>query len=137
MNLAVVIPMDFLPKDLLGWFDGGDIFSDAGSNQMVLKPTVRSFDLSFRLGRKGIGNLYIAVLQDLFPLRGDFIGQEMVFPPEGVSSLDESEDGMRIDIIGERQSVSKDHGLKSLNVSPRGLFLHQGGIKDEAAMIIQ
>jgi hypothetical protein len=137
VNLTVVISVDFLSKDLLGRFDVGDIFTDTGSNQMVLEPTVRSFDLAFGLGRKGVSDFDIAVLQDLFPLRGDLIGQKMVFSPEGVSSLDKSEDGMRIDIVGERRAVSKDDGLESLDVGPTGLFLDQGSIKDEAAMIIQ
>ena len=38
VNLSVVISVDFLSKDLLGGFDVGDIFSDTGSNQMVLEP---------------------------------------------------------------------------------------------------
>jgi hypothetical protein len=137
VNLAVVIPVYLLSKDLLGCLDVGDIFSDTGSNQMVLEPTIRSFNLPLRLGRKGISDFHIAVLQDLFPLRGGLIGQDMMFSPDGVSSLDESEDGMRIDIVGERKAISKDDGLESLNMRPRGLFLNQGGIKDEAAMIIQ
>ncbi len=32
VNLAVVVSVDFLAKDLLGRLDGGDIFSDASSN---------------------------------------------------------------------------------------------------------
>ena len=111
MNLTVVISVDFLSKDLLGRFDVGDIFTDTGSNQMVLEPTVRSFDLAFGLGGKGVSDIYIAVLQDLLPLRGGFIGEQMVLSPDGVSSLDKSEDGMRIDIVGERKAIAKDDGL--------------------------
>jgi len=74
VNLAVVISVDLLSKDLLGRFDLGDIFTDTGSNQSVLEPTVRSFDLAFGLGRKGVSDFDIAVLQDLFPLRGGLIG---------------------------------------------------------------
>jgi len=36
VNLTVVILVDFLPKDQLGRFDLGDIFSGTGSNQVVL-----------------------------------------------------------------------------------------------------
>ncbi len=136
MNLAVVVSVDFLTKDLLSGFDGGDIFSDTRSNQMVLEPTVRSFDLSLGLGREGIRDFYIAVLQNLFPLRSGLIGQEIVFSPHGVPSLDKSEDGMGIDVVAVREPVPKDDGLESLNMRPRGLFFHEGGIKDEAAMII-
>ncbi len=103
---------------------------------MVLEPTIRSFDLSLRLGRKGISDFYIAVLQNLFPLRCGLIGQEIMFAPDGIPPLDKSEDGMGIDVVAVRESVAKDDGLEGLNMGPRGLFLHKGGIKDEAAMII-
>ena len=120
MNLTVVIVMDLLSKDLLGWLNIGDVFSDAGSNQMVLEPTIRSFDLAFGLRRKSMGDFDITVLQNLFPLRGGLIGQKVVFSPDRVSSLDKSEDGMRIDIVGERKAIAKDDGLKGLDVSPAG-----------------
>jgi hypothetical protein len=116
VKLAVVVSVDFLTKDLLGGFDGGDIFSDTSSNQMVLEPTIRSFDLSFRLRRKGISDFYIAVFQNLFPLRGDLIGLKIVLPPEGIPSLDKSEDGMGIYVVTVRESVPKDDGLESLNI---------------------
>jgi hypothetical protein len=125
VNLAVVVSMDFLPENLLGRFNIRDIFSDTGSNQVVLEPTVRSFDLAFSLGRKSVCDFDVTVLQHLFPLRGGLIGQEVVFSPEGVSSLDKSEDGMRIDIVGEGEAIAKDEGLESLDVSPAGLFLDQ------------
>jgi hypothetical protein len=137
VNLAVVVSMDFLPENLLGRFNIRDIFSDTGSNQVVLEPTVRSFDLAFSLGRKSVCDFDVTVLQHLFPLRGGLIGQEVVFSPEGVSSLDKSEDGMRIDIVGEGEAIAKDEGLESLDVSPAGLFLDQGSIKEEPTMIIQ
>jgi hypothetical protein len=123
VDLAVVVSMDFLAKNVLGRFNIGDIFSDTGSNQMVLEPTVRPFDLAFSLGRKSVSDFDVAVLQDLFPLRGGLIGQKVVFSPDGVSSLDKSEDGMRIDIVGEREAIAKDDGLESLDVSPTGFFL--------------
>jgi hypothetical protein len=67
MNLMVVILVDFLALDLLGWLDIIDIFPDTGSNQMVLEPAVRSFLLAFGLGREGIGDLDIAVLWHFSP----------------------------------------------------------------------
>ena len=84
-----------------------------------------------------MNDLDVAVLQDLFPLRGGLIGQEVVFIPEGVSSPDKSKDGVRIDIIGIRESISEDDGLKGLDMSPAGLFLDQNGIEHEPAIIIQ
>ncbi len=59
-----------------------------------------------------------------------------MFVPDGIPPLDKSEDGMGIDVVAVRESVPKEDGLESLNMRPRGLFLHEGGIKDEAAMII-
>jgi hypothetical protein len=75
------------------------------------------------LRRKGIGDLHVAILKDLLPLRGGLIGQEMVFIPEGVSCADKSEDGMRTDIVGERKFIAKDDGLEGLDVGPVGLFV--------------
>jgi hypothetical protein len=129
--------MDFLPKNVLCRFNIGDIFPDTGSNQMVLEPTVRPFNLAFGLGGKSVCDFDITVLQHLFPLRGGLIGQKVVFSPDGVSSLDKSEDGMRIDIVGEGEAIAKDDGLESQDVSPAGLFLDQGGIEEEPTMIIQ
>jgi hypothetical protein len=106
VNLAVVISMEFLVKDLLGVLDFGHVFTDTGSDQPVLEPTIRAFDFASGLRWKGMGDLDIAVLQDLFPLRGRLIGQKVVLIPEGVSSPDESEDGVRIDIIGEREPMA-------------------------------
>jgi hypothetical protein len=104
---------------------------------MVLEPAIGSFDLPFGLGRKGIGDFYIAVLQDLFPLGSGLIGQEMVFPPDGVSSLDESEDGMGVYVVTVREPVSKDDTLEGQNMSPSGLLSDQSGVKDQSTIIIQ
>ena len=106
MNLAVVISMEFLVKDFLGVLDFGHVFADTGSDEVVLEPSVRPFDFAPSLRGKRMGDLDIAILQHLFPLRGRFIGQEMVLIPEGVSSPDKPKDGVRIDIIGERESMS-------------------------------
>jgi hypothetical protein len=119
----VIVSVNFIPKDLLGWFDVSDIFSDTGSNQMVLEPSIGSFHLSFRLRRQGITDLHIAILQDLFPLRGGFIGQQMVVSPDRISPLDKSKDRVRIDIIGVRKSIPKDDSLQGQNMGPAGLCL--------------
>jgi hypothetical protein len=137
VNLSVVISMDFLAKDLLGGFDVGDIFSDADSDQAVLEPAIGAFHFPFRLWRQGIGDFDITIIQDLLPLRGGLIGQEEVLSPEGVPPLNKSKDGMGVDIIGVRESVSKDDGLKSEDMSPGGFLFDQSGIKDQPAIIIQ
>ena len=137
MHLAVVISVEFLSEDLLGGFDLSDILSDTGSNQMVLEPAVGSFHLSFGLRGEGIGDFDIAILKDLFPLRRGLVGQEVVFSPMGVPSLDKSEDGMGVHIVGVRESIAKDNGLKSQDMGPAGFCSDQSGIKDETAIIIQ
>jgi hypothetical protein len=137
MNLMVVILVDFLAQDLLGRFEVGDIFSDTGSNQMVLEPTIGAFDFASGLRRKGMDDLNVALLEHLFPLRSRLIGLKVVLIPKGVSSPDKAKDRVGIDIIGEREAIAKDDGLKGLDVSPAGFFLDQGGIKDEPAVIIQ
>ena len=58
-----------------------------------------------------MGYLHIAVLQHLFPLRDRLIGEEVVLIPEGVSSPDKSEDGVRVDVVGVRESEAEDNGL--------------------------
>jgi len=137
MNLLVVIAMDFLSEDLLGGFDIGDIFSDTGSDQPVLEPPVGAFHFAFGLRRQGIGNFHITILQNLFPLRGGFISKEVVFSPEGVSSLNESKDRVGVDVVGVRESVLKDDALEGQDMSPSGLLFDQSGIEDQPAIIIQ
>jgi hypothetical protein len=137
VNLSIVISVDFLPKDLLSRFDIGNIFSDTNSNQPVLKPTVRALHFSFGLRRQGIGDFHITIIEDLFPLRGGLISQEVVFSPIGVPPLDKSEDGMGVYIVTVRESVFQDDRLEGQDMSPGGFLFDQSGIKDQAAIVIQ
>jgi hypothetical protein len=123
VNLLVIIPVEFKIKNPLSLFDLFDVFSDTGADESVLEPTIGSFHFALGLRRKGIGDLHIAILKDLLPLRGGFIGEEVVFIPERVSSADKSEDGVRIDIIGVRKSIPKDDSLQGQNMGPAGLCL--------------
>jgi hypothetical protein len=123
VKLLVVISVEFMIKNPLSLFDLFDIFSDTGADESVLEPTIGSFHFALGLRRKGIGELHIAILKDLLPLRGGFIGEEVVFIPEGVSSADKSEDGVRIDIIGVRKPLSKNDGLEGQDMGPAGLCL--------------
>ena len=111
MDLLVIISVEFMVKNPLGLFDLGEILSDTGSDEVVLEPAIRSFNLTSGLGRKGVNDLYIAVLENLFPLRGSFIWEEMVSIPEGISSSDKSEDRVGVDIVGVRESEAEDDGL--------------------------
>jgi len=137
MDLLVVISVEFMVKNPLCLFDFGDILSDTGSDESVLEPTIRSFNFASGLGRKGVNDLHIAILQDLFPLRDGLIGEEVMFIPEGVSSPDKSEDRVRIDVVGIGESEVEDDGLEGQDMAPAGLCLNEDGIEHESAVIIQ
>ncbi len=137
VDLLVVISVEFMVKNPLGLFDFGDILSDTGSDESILEPTIRSFNFASGLGREGVNDLHIAILQDLLPLRGGLISQEVVFIPERVSSPDKSEDRVRIDVVGVRESEAEDDGLEGQDMGPAGLCLNENGIEHESAIIIQ
>ena len=137
MDLLVVISVEFVVKNPLGLFHFGDILSDTSSDESILEPAIGSFDFASGLGREGVNDLDVAILQDLFPLRGGLIGQEVVFIPEGVSSPDKSKDRVRVDIVGVRESILKDDGLEGQDMGPAGFCLEQNGIEHESAIIIQ
>ncbi len=137
VNLAVVIAIAFLVQDFLGLLDFGDFFADTGSDEPVLEPAVRSFDFASGLGGKGMDHLDIAVGEDLFPLGGGFIGEEVMFSPEGVSSLDKAKDGVGVDVVIIREAVSQNHGLQGQDMGPAGFLPDQDGIEQKAAVIVQ
>ena len=112
VKLLVVISVEFKIKNPLSLFDFFDVFSDTGMDESVLEPAIGAFHFAFGLRRQGIGDLDIAILKDLLPLRGGLVGEEVVFIPEGVSSSDESEDGVGVDIVAVRESILKDDGLE-------------------------
>jgi hypothetical protein len=137
VKLLVVISVEFKIKNPLSLFDLFDILSDTGADESVLEPTIGSFDFASGLWREGVNDLDVAILKDLFPLRGGFVGQEVVFSPKRIPSLDESEDRMGVNIIGVRQTISKEYGLEGQDMSPAGLLFDQNSIKEESAIIIQ
>jgi hypothetical protein len=137
VNLVVVISLEFLVENLLSLLNMGDILPDTGSDEVVLEPAIGSFDFASGLRGEGMDDLDIAVFEDLFPLGGGLIGQEVVFIPEGVSSTDKSEDGVRIDIVGVRESEAEDDGLEGQDMGPAGFFVDQNGVEHESAIIIQ
>jgi len=61
----------------------------------------------------------------------------MMFSPDGVSSLDKSEDRVGIDIIAVGKPILKDDGLEGHDMGPAGFPLDQNGIKEEPTIIIQ
>jgi hypothetical protein len=130
VNLLVVISVEFMVKNPLGLFDFFDVFPDTRADESVLEPTIGSFHFAFGLRGQGISDFYITILEDLFPLRGGFIGKEVMFSPEGVPSLDEAKDAMGVYIVSVRESVVEDDGLESQDVGPAGFLVEQNGIKD-------
>jgi hypothetical protein len=137
VDLLVIISVEFMVKDPLSLIDFGDILSDTGSDETILEPTIRSFHFALRLWREGIDDPHIAIPQNLLPLRSSLIGEQMVFLPEGVSSPDEAKDAVGVHIVGVRESILKDDSLEGQDMGPAGLCLHENGIKEEPAMIIQ
>lgn len=137
MNLRVVISVEFTVKNPLGLFDFFDVFSDTRADESVLQPTIGSFHFTFCLKGQGISDFYIAIFEDLFPLRGGFIGEEVVFSPERVPPLNEAKDAMGVYIVGIRESMAEDHGLEGQDMGPAGLLLERSGVKDQSTEIIQ
>jgi hypothetical protein len=86
---------------------------------------------------QGISEFYITILQDLFPLRGGFIGQEVMLSPERIPSLDEAKDAMGVYIVSVRESKAEDDGLEGQDMGPAGLLVEQSGIKDESTEIVK
>ena len=136
MNLLVVISVEFMVKNPLGVFEFFDVFSDSGADESVLEPTIGSFHFAFGLRGQGISDFDITILEHLFPLRGGFVGQEVMFSPERVPSLDEAKDAMRVNIVCIRESKAKDDGLEGQDMGPTGFLLEQSGIKDQTTEII-
>jgi hypothetical protein len=112
MDLLVIISVEFMAQHPLGLFNFGDLLSDTGTDESILEPSIGPFHFALGLRRKGIGDFHITILQDLFPLRGCFIGEQVVFSPEGIPSLDESKDAMGVYIVGVRESMAEVHRLE-------------------------
>ena len=62
VNLVMIISSQFLLEDSLGVGEIPDIFADAGSDDSVLEPAVRSFNLPAGLRRKGVDDFDLAIL---------------------------------------------------------------------------
>jgi hypothetical protein len=123
VNLLVVISVEFMVKNPLGVFDFFDVFSDTGADESVLEPTIGSFHFAFGLRGQGISDFYITIFEDLFPLRGGFIGQEVMLPPERVPSLDKAKDAMGVYIVSIRESKAEDDSLEGQDMGPAGFLL--------------
>ena len=113
-----------------------NVFSHTGSNEPILKPLIGSFDLTFSLRRKGISYFYITIIQNLFPLRINFISKFTMVSPDGVPALHKAEDRMRVNIIGKGEAIGKDYRLESEDMLPGSFFFEEDRIKNKTAKII-
>lgn len=100
MDLVVVIAVDFEAEDLAGLGDRLGIFSGAGSDEPILEPAIGPFDLAFGLRGERIARLDVTVAKDPFPLGVDIIGGQIMFSPDGIPALDETENGVAVGVIG-------------------------------------
>ena len=98
--MVIVIAVDFETEDLAGLGDGLDVFSGTGSDQSILEPAIGPFDLAFGLRGERIARLDVTVAKDPFPLGVDIIGDQIMFSPDGVPALDETENGVAVGVIG-------------------------------------
>jgi len=106
MDLVVVIAVNFETEDFPCFSDGLDVFSGPGSHESILEPAIRPFDFAFSLRRECIARLDVTVTQDAFPLRVYIIGNQMMFSPDGVPSLDEPENGVTVGVIGIGSAIA-------------------------------
>ncbi len=61
----------------------------------------------------------------------------MLLSPEGISSLDKAEDGVRVDVVAVGESVFEEDALQSHDMGPGGFLFDQSGIEVGAAIIIE
>lgn len=73
----------------------------------------------------------------MFPLRGGFVSQKVMFSPEGVLSLDESKDSVGVYVVTVGESISQDDPLECQDICPAGLYLYENGIEHKTAALIQ
>ncbi len=137
MDLMVIITVDLMIENFLGVLYVSDVFPHTCSNEPILEPPIGSFNFAFCLGRERIGDFYITVIHDLFPLGIGFIGELVMGTPVGVSALHKPKYGMAIDVVGVGGAIFQDNGLKSKDVSPRGFLFQEDGVENESAKVIQ
>jgi hypothetical protein len=114
-----------------------DVLPGTCSDQSVLEPTIRELDFPLGLRRERIDKLDPAFLKRLFPLGIDIIGDEIVFPPDGVPALDETENRVAIGVIGVRRPMAQNHVFQGKDMIPAGFSLDKIAIQKEPAVVVQ
>ena len=82
-------------------------------------------------------NLDATIIHDLFPLSVGLVSEEVMLAPDGVPALDEAEDGVGIDVVGEGAAEFSDKGLRSADMKPRRFGFEEVAVEDTAAVIVQ
>mgnify|MGYP001571969835 CR=1 FL=1 len=90
--MFVIVMVALGVEDALSMMDIFDIISDAGADEVILKPTIGSFDFTFGLGREGVDGFDVAFFEDLFPLRVDVVGKFVKVVMELVTAFDVTKD---------------------------------------------
>ena len=90
VDLEVVVAVEFFAQDRVGVGTRGDVLEGTGADDAILEPAIRSFDLSFCLGRKRVGDIRVHQGQDLALLGVDVIGTQDHLSPNAIAALDEA-----------------------------------------------
>ncbi len=132
-----VIEDDELIEDLLGFGAVRDFVFFTEEGEAPLKVVEDFFDLSFGLGLAfpGVDHADIELLEGSSELDLSFIFPELISDMNALMK-DETEDGMIVQVVGQRQAVS-DQGLSDdLKVFEGGFVGNDPGPDEGSAMII-
>ena len=99
MNLVEIVALDLLLQDSPHVFEGGELFESTGTNNPILQPTKRAFDLAFGLRRKGLDHIHAQQAQTSAPLRIDLVGTQDLLVPEAIPVPDEAEDSQIVHVV--------------------------------------
>jgi len=137
VDALFVIEDDELIEDLLGFGAVRDFVFFTEEGKAPLEVVKEFFDLSFGLGLAfpSIDHADIELLEGPSELDLSFILPELISDMNALMK-DETEDGMIIQVVGQRQAVS-DQGLSDdLKVLEGGFVGNDPGPDDASAMII-
>ena len=94
--MFVIVMVAFKVQDALSVVDIFDIFSDAGANEVVLKPAIGPFDFAFGLRREGIGGFDVTIFDDHLPLGVDVVGKFLKTHMALIAASEITKNGMAI-----------------------------------------
>ena len=118
MNPLVTVLMNFRVENLPSLIYFCDAVPNTGSYQMILNPSVRSFDLSLGGRTQGIDDLDVQIPQNFLPLNDGVPFFSVSLLPDGVSSFDKPEDRVVIHVVLQRTAKARHQCLCGHNMSP-------------------